>query len=88
MKSGAKTVRRVLPYFWPKGETGLRIRVVLCILVLLSARIVNICAINILDQCVYSMDLSKDCGFNWWVFPMGLYCGLLSTQVHIKFLTV
>ncbi|MBT9243914.1 ABC transporter ATP-binding protein/permease [Gemmobacter fulvus] len=40
--SGMVTIRRVLPYLWPKGETWVKRRVVLAMLMLLMAKIVSV----------------------------------------------
>eukprot|EP01113_Clastostelium_recurvatum_P046829 TRINITY_DN8265_c0_g1_i1.p1 TRINITY_DN8265_c0_g1~~TRINITY_DN8265_c0_g1_i1.p1 ORF type:complete len:654 (-),score=198.83 TRINITY_DN8265_c0_g1_i1:142-2103(-) len=39
--AAVKIVRSLLPYFWPK-ETNLRVRVVLCFMMLAGARVINI----------------------------------------------
>src|ERR1700723_3258755 len=36
------TIRSLLPYLWPKGEMGLRLRVVLAVLLLIAAKICNV----------------------------------------------
>lgn len=35
-----KTIKLVAPYFWPKNQVGLRIRVLICILILIIGRVV------------------------------------------------
>jgi len=40
--SGWKTIRMIAPYFWPKNEPMLRLRVVVCILILLLGRVINL----------------------------------------------
>lgn len=40
MQSGLKTIKMVLPYFWPKGELELRVRVVIAVLLIIASRIV------------------------------------------------
>jgi len=36
------TLRSLAPYLWPKGETGLRVRVVVALLLLVAAKIANV----------------------------------------------
>ncbi|PRP80213.1 hypothetical protein PROFUN_12099 [Planoprotostelium fungivorum] len=50
-KTGLKTMRLTVPYFWPKNMIGLRIRVVLCLLLLVMGRVVNL-AIPLLYKAV------------------------------------
>ena len=40
--SGMQTIRRVLPYLWPKGEAWVKRRVVLALSMLLAAKIVSV----------------------------------------------
>ncbi|HSF63962.1 MAG TPA: ABC transporter ATP-binding protein/permease [Paracoccaceae bacterium] len=40
--SAANTIRRVLPYLWPEGETWVKRRVVLALLMLVGAKIVSV----------------------------------------------
>jgi ATP-binding cassette subfamily B protein len=37
-----KTIRTLLPYLWPAGETGLRVRVVIAVLFLIAAKVANV----------------------------------------------
>jgi ATP-binding cassette, subfamily B, heavy metal transporter len=41
-RSGWRTIERVLPYLWPEGEPGVRLRVVLAMLVLLLAKLATV----------------------------------------------
>ncbi len=41
-KSGVRTVRRVMPYLWPEGETELKVRVVLALAALMAAKVVAV----------------------------------------------
>ncbi len=41
-RSGWNTIRRVLPYVWPKGETWVRRRVVLAMMALLAAKVFSL----------------------------------------------
>jgi ATP-binding cassette subfamily B protein len=36
------TLRSLAPYLWPKGETGLRVRVVIALLLLVAAKVANV----------------------------------------------
>lgn len=40
--SGWRTVRRVMPYLWPEGETGVKVRVVLAVSMLILAKLVAV----------------------------------------------
>eukprot|EP01112_Ceratiomyxa_fruticulosa_P022545 TRINITY_DN8290_c0_g1_i1.p1 TRINITY_DN8290_c0_g1~~TRINITY_DN8290_c0_g1_i1.p1 ORF type:complete len:655 (-),score=119.22 TRINITY_DN8290_c0_g1_i1:44-2008(-) len=42
LDSAWKIVKSLLPYFWPKNDVGVRVRVVVCIIILLIARGINI----------------------------------------------
>ena len=39
---GLSIIRRVIPYLWPEGETGIRLRVVLALMVLVLAKMVAV----------------------------------------------
>ncbi|MDA5555541.1 ABCB family ABC transporter ATP-binding protein/permease [Shimia sp. MMG029] len=41
-RSNMRIIRSVLPYIWPKGETGLRVRVICAILALVMAKVVAV----------------------------------------------
>ena len=41
-ESGWRTIRRVTPFLWPKGEPGLRVRVVLAMVALLVAKLATV----------------------------------------------
>ena len=41
-RSGMKTVLSLLPYLWPKGETGAHIRVVLAVIMLVLAKVATV----------------------------------------------
>jgi ATP-binding cassette, subfamily B, heavy metal transporter len=40
--NGMQTIRRVLPYLWPKGETWVKRRVVISLLMLVAAKLVSV----------------------------------------------
>jgi len=40
--SGWTTIRRVIPYLWPEGETGIKVRVVTSLVLLLIAKIIAV----------------------------------------------
>ena len=40
--SGASTIRRVMPYLWPEGETGIKMRVVVSMLALLVSKLIAV----------------------------------------------
>lgn len=41
-KSGMRTIRKVAPYLWPKGQTSIKVRVILALLALVLARVVSV----------------------------------------------
>ncbi len=41
-ESGWRTIRKVTPYIWPEGETGLRARVVIAMLALVASRLATV----------------------------------------------
>ena len=42
IRSGLRTIRRVAPYLWPRGETWLKCRVILALLALLLSKLVAV----------------------------------------------
>ncbi len=40
--SGMRVIRKVMPYLWPEGETGVRVRVVLAVAMLVLAKVVAV----------------------------------------------
>ena len=42
IRTGVKTVKMALPYFWPKGQPMLRIRVIICIVLLVLGKVVQL----------------------------------------------
>lgn len=40
--SGWQTIRRVLPYLWPEGQTWVKLRVVAALLLLLAAKVISV----------------------------------------------
>ncbi len=49
---GIDTIRRVLPYLWPKGEPGVRLRVVVAMVLLLAAKLVSVATPFLYKQAV------------------------------------
>jgi hypothetical protein len=41
MRTGMKTIRMALPYFWPKGQPMLRVRVIICLILLVLGKVVQ-----------------------------------------------
>ena len=41
-RSGGRTIRKVAPYLWPPGETGVKARVVVALVLLLLAKLVAV----------------------------------------------
>jgi ATP-binding cassette subfamily B protein len=41
-KSGMRTIRKVAPYLWSKGQTSIKVRVILALLALVLARVVSV----------------------------------------------
>ncbi len=40
--NGWSTMRRVAPYLWPKGQTGVKVRVVLALIMLFVAKLIAV----------------------------------------------
>ena len=59
----------LLPYLWPKGEPGLRLRVVLAVLCLVIAKVANVYVPILFKGLVDALDGPRSAGI---VLPVGL----------------
>jgi ATP-binding cassette, subfamily B, heavy metal transporter len=66
--SGWATVKRVAPYLWPKGETGVKTRVVLALLVLLAAKVIAVATPLLFKAAIDSMSGLEAAG---WTLGLG-----------------
>ncbi|MEM8578627.1 MAG: ABC transporter ATP-binding protein/permease [Pseudomonadota bacterium] len=41
-RSGLRTIRKVVPYLWPEGEIGIKVRVVFVVIMLIMAKLVTV----------------------------------------------
>ena len=65
----ARTLRRLLPYLWPVGRPGLRVRVVLALALLIAAKLTNVTVPVFLREAVDSLS-PEDAGLI--VLPLAL----------------
>ncbi|XP_074659059.1 ATP-binding cassette sub-family B member 6-like [Tubulanus polymorphus] len=70
-------IRMIYPFVWPKGHLLLQMRVLLCMLVLIAGRVVNLLVPVTYKKSVDYLTLGSQANFRW---------GLISLFVFLKFL--
>jgi len=58
--SGVRTIRKVAPYLWPAGHTGIKLRVVLALLALLMGKVATVATPLFFKAAVDAMTLGGD----------------------------
>lgn len=79
--AGLEIIRRVAPYLWPEGETGIRLRVVLSLTVLVLAKLVAVITPFFYKRAVDALSGALP-GDQWWLLgAVGLTVAYAMTRI-------
>lgn len=76
-----RTVRRLLPYLWPRGETELRARVVLSIILLIAAKVATVGVPIFYKKAVDALTVEGDVADALVAVPLALLIGYGTLRV-------